>query len=136
MSLKVKPLKVKTVKDNEDIVTLHIELPLQGPKQPRFEFSIDSAKKEMSDRGFKVEHLVRAKIANNVSDRRRHGFYVFKLQAKKKSEPAKKTEPPYTIIYSPFEEDKEEPQKEVVKKKPTRRKRPAKKRTTETKEEA
>lgn len=84
-------MEIKISEDKElNQVVMNVILPLR--KRERIEFSVEDAKKKMEEEGYEFERLLTYHVPNNVSDRRRIGYFIFQLKEKeeKKEEKPKK----------------------------------------------
>jgi hypothetical protein len=83
-------MELKTVKNNSEL-TVHVSMPLRGPKQPKMQLTTEDVIAELEKDGFEIARVVKPVKLLNISDARRQGVAVFELKIEKKKPSKKKT---------------------------------------------
>ena len=81
-------MELKTVKNNSEL-TVHVSMPLRGPKQPKMQLTTEDVIAELEKDGFEIVRVVKPVKLLNISDARRQGVAVFELKIENKK-PSKK----------------------------------------------
>jgi len=71
------------INEEKRFARINIELPLQGDEEKKRSYSTSDATAWLKEKGYEIYDIIHPFVVTNTSDRRKKGFWLFKLKLEK-----------------------------------------------------